>query len=81
MVDDRDDFVGHLNELREQRISALEEVLAARWPRRWLLALRLRKCVRNSVRGYEWAGSAWHERRAAWMTDEFAHVSRTDDTT
>jgi hypothetical protein len=35
------DLIGHLNELREQRISALEEVIAARWPRRWLLSLRL----------------------------------------
>jgi hypothetical protein len=69
--DDPLDVIGHLNELREQRISALEEVIAARWPRRWLLSLRLRRHLRQSVRGYEWAGRSWHSRRAAWMTDEW----------
>jgi hypothetical protein len=55
--DDPFDVIGHLNELREQRISALEEVIAARWPRRWLLSLRLRRHLRRSVRGYDWASA------------------------
>ena len=65
------DVMGHLNELREERISTLEEVMAARWPRRWLLSRRLRRHLRGSVRGYDWAGRTWHNRRAAWMTDEW----------
>lgn len=65
------DMMGHLNELREERISAVEEVIAARWPRRWLLSLRLRRQLRQSVRGYDWAGRSWHDRRAAWMTNEW----------
>jgi hypothetical protein len=69
--DDPLDVIGHLNELREKRISALEEVIAAKWPRRWILSLRLRRCLRRSVRDYGWAGPTWHARRAAWMTDEF----------
>lgn len=72
--DDPLDTIGHLNELREQRISAVEEVLAARWPRRWLLSLRLRRHLRQSVHGYDWAGRSWHNRRAAWMTNEWLAV-------
>jgi hypothetical protein len=73
--DDLHDLVGQLNELREQRISALEEVIAARWPRRWLLSLRLRRRLRQSTNAYRWAGRSWHNRRAAWMTDAWV-VSR-----
>lgn len=69
--DDPLDVIGHLNELREQRISALEEVLAARWPRRWLLSLRLGRSLRQSVYSYGRAGQSWHNRRAAWMTSEW----------
>lgn len=69
--DDPLDVIGHLNELRERRISALEEVIAARWPNRWLLALRLRRGLRRSVHSNSRAGQSWHNRRAAWMTDEW----------
>jgi hypothetical protein len=69
--DDPLDVIGHLNELREQRISALEEAIATPWPYRWLLSRRLRRRLRQSVRSYDWAGRSWHNRRAAWMTDEW----------
>lgn len=45
------------------RVAAIEEVLAARWPRRWLLAARLGRVLRASVRHLGYAG-AFAERRA-----------------
>jgi hypothetical protein len=69
-LDDQADGTGWLNELREQRISAIEEVIAAGWPRRWLLAARLRRQLRASVRECHPAGT-WHERRAHAMTAEW----------
>jgi hypothetical protein len=35
------------------RVIALEEVAAARWPRRWFLAARLGRLLRRSVRDIE----------------------------
>lgn len=35
------------------RVVQLEEVMAARWPRRWLLAARLGRVLRRSVRDIE----------------------------
>jgi hypothetical protein len=46
----------------EARVSAVEEVFAARWPRRWLLAARLRRKLRESVRHLGYAGT-FAERR------------------
>ena len=43
------DEFAHVDELRLTRI---EEVIAARWPRRWLLLRRLRREIRASVAGY-----------------------------
>lgn len=62
---------GRLNELREQRISAIEEIFAAPWPRRWFLAWRFGRELRRSARQYAWAGDSWHERRAHAMSDQF----------
>lgn len=39
-----------LAEMLEHRISALEEITAARQPRRWLLRARLGRQLRRSVR-------------------------------
>lgn len=50
-------------ELLFARVTAIEEVFAARWPRRWLLASRLRRALRASVRNIE-AGGTFAERRA-----------------
>lgn len=64
------DGTGGLNELRERRISAIEEVIAAPRPRRWLLAARLRRQLRESVHGGVSPGT-WHEQRAQAMTREW----------
>lgn len=52
-----------LLEMLELRIIALEEVAAARWPRRLLLASRLRRSLRRSVAPYGWAGPDFAGRR------------------
>lgn len=69
-LDRQADGIGCLNELREQRIAAIEEVIAAGWPRRWLLAARLRRHLRASIRGGH-STSPWHEQRAQAMTAEW----------
>jgi hypothetical protein len=43
-----DSLMDHL----ERRVAAAEEVAAARWPRRWVLAARLRRSLRASVAPY-----------------------------
>jgi hypothetical protein len=43
-VNVNDSIEGHL----ERRVAALEEVLSARWPRRILLAARLRRAIRET---------------------------------
>lgn len=63
-------FGAELSELRERRISAIEEVLAVPWPQRWLLAWRFRRGLRASVRECAWAGESWHDRRAQAMSEE-----------
>lgn len=52
------------DEVLTARVSALEEVLAARWPHRWLLAARLRRRLRASVRRLGYAGPTFADRRA-----------------
>ncbi len=58
------------DQMLEPRIAKLEEVAAARWPRRWLLAARLRRQLRASVAGYAWAGPVWTDMRAQAVGDE-----------
>jgi hypothetical protein len=60
------------DQMLETRIAALEEVAAARWPRRWLLAARLGRQLRASVRGYSWAGPAWTDKRGQAVSDSMA---------
>jgi hypothetical protein len=55
----------------ELRIIALEEVAAARWPRRLLLAARLGRSLRRSVTGYRWAGPGFEGRRIEAAGDEW----------
>lgn len=64
------DVRDRLNELRERRIAAIEEVLAASWPRRWLLGWGFRRRLRRSARESAWAGRSWYERRAQAMSEE-----------
>lgn len=51
-----------LAEHLEYRVAALEEITAARWPRRWLLRARLGRKLRGSVRNLP--GQTWAERRS-----------------
>jgi hypothetical protein len=69
-VRELDEFHALLDELRERRISAIEEVLAAPWQRRWLCAWRFRRRLRASVRECAWAGESWHDRRGQAMSEE-----------
>ena len=60
-IDDRFD------EVRENRISALEEVLAARWPRSVLVKRRARRRLRQIDHDYSWAGRGFASRQAEAM--------------
>jgi hypothetical protein len=53
-VREYDDWQDRMNELRSRRISALEQALSARWPRRILLRARLARSIRNGI--CAWAG-------------------------
>jgi hypothetical protein len=53
---------------RENRISALEEVIAARWPRSVLVKRRLRRRLRQIDRDYSWAGQSFASRQSEAMT-------------
>lgn len=57
-------------ELREERISALEEIIAARWPRSVLVKYRLRRRLRAFDQNFAWAGHRFAERQAEAMTHE-----------
>jgi hypothetical protein len=67
-----------LAELIERRVADMEEVLAAPWPRRLVLARRLRRSLRASVRGYEgWAGDFFAQRAEAVMCRWLKHRADT----
>jgi hypothetical protein len=53
----------------EDRVSAIEEVLAARWPRRVFLRRRLARQLRASDATFAWAGSDFRTRRAEAMSE------------
>ena len=54
----------------ERRVAAIEAVYAARWPRRQLLAARLGRALRASVRPYGWAGPGFAAQRIQAAGDE-----------
>jgi hypothetical protein len=60
-IDDRFD------EARENCIAALEEVIAARWPRSVLVKRRLRRRLRQIDHDYSWAGQGFASRQAEAM--------------
>jgi hypothetical protein len=65
-VNDANDFAERSADLLEQRVAALEEIIAARWPRSIVLRLRLRRELRASVAGYtDLPPDFWH-RRCEW---------------
>lgn len=68
MSDVRDLLVtDELAEQLERRVAAIEEVIAARWPRRLVLAGRLRRRLRASMVGYDGPDfSARHAQACTW---------------
>lgn len=64
------DFADRELDALDGRLMAVEEVLAARWPRSWLLRRRLGRRLRASVAPYAWAGPSWRTRRVEAVADE-----------
>ena len=60
----------------EDRVSALEEIIAARWPRRILLRRRLARQLRASAAAFAWAGETFRARRAEAMSEDIANRGR-----
>lgn len=60
-LDATDDFATGERQQLELRIIAIEEVIAARWPRRILVRARLARALRASVRDTQ--GEDFEERR------------------
>jgi hypothetical protein len=56
----------------EDRVSALEEIIAARWPRSMFLRRRLARELRASSATLAWAGPAFRARRGEAMSEDIA---------
>lgn len=72
LADDTDSAINSTDEqaeITELRVIALEEVLAARWPRRIVVRRRLIRDLRASVRGYGWVGPDFESRRIQAIGD------------
>jgi hypothetical protein len=54
----------------EERVAALEEIIAARWPRSWRLRRRLARRLRASAATFAWAGGDFATRRAEAMSED-----------
>jgi len=54
------------------RVSALEEIIAARWPRRMVLRRRLARQLRASSATFAWAGRDFGPRRVEAMSEDIA---------
>jgi hypothetical protein len=67
-----DQTVGdELHSRLEERVIAVEAVLAARWPRSLLLRTRLARKLRRSVRGYQghsFREQRWEATTVEWLT-------------
>ena len=69
-----------LAEHLEARVAALEEIAAARWPRRWLARARLGRQLRDSIRHFP--GATFADRRgeaasADWLAGHQATQAAT----
>lgn len=66
-------------ELLEERVMRLEEIIAARWPRSWLLRRRLAREIRASVarRADDYARGDFRGRRGQWHAEQVS-VARRD---
>jgi hypothetical protein len=58
------DFTDEAIDSLEDRVAALEEVAAARWPRRVALRRRLARSLRASAAAHAYAGPGFAARRA-----------------
>jgi hypothetical protein len=68
-----DEILGHAIDELQWQVMALEEILAARWPRSVLVKYRLRRDIRASVRHSE--GDGFGARRfnsigTGWLTQD-----------
>jgi hypothetical protein len=63
-------FADEAESMLEERIIALEEITAARWPRRVLVRRRLARRLRASVRPYAYAGRSFRGRRLEAVTGD-----------
>jgi hypothetical protein len=54
----------------EDRVSALEEIIAARWPRSIFARRRLARQLRASAATFAWAGGDFATRRAEAMSED-----------
>jgi len=66
---DRNTMADSLADRLELRVATLEEIAAARWPRRWLLRARLGRSLRRSVR--HMPGGTFAERRIEAVTTDW----------
>ena len=57
----------------EDRVSALEEIIAARWPRSMFLRRRLARQLRASAASFAWAGPDFRTRRAEAMSEDIVN--------
>jgi hypothetical protein len=60
----------------EDRVSAIEEIIAARWLRSLLLRRRLARGLRTSASTFAWAGDSFRARRAEQMSEDIEIRSR-----
>jgi hypothetical protein len=71
------EFTDDINHVNEERLMAIEEAIAARWPRRWLLWARLRLQIRASVASWpdEYVPrNDFRGRRGEWADQESMRV-------
>lgn len=66
----------HLGEELLRQVVAIEEVLAAPWPRRLFARRRLVRDLRRSVSGYSWVGPDFWGRRAQALGDGWLDRNR-----
>lgn len=59
----------------EDRVSAIEEIIAARWPRSMFLRRRLARALRESVAITAWAAPGFAERREEWVGEMLVQES------
>lgn len=70
------DFADRAESMLEARIIAIEEVIAARWPRRVILRRRLGRQLRASARAHAYAGRGFRARRLEAASDELIWRNR-----